>query len=366
MSRLRIAFVSFAFGEYSIRVANALAEHGEVALWLTTWQASPHTDLLDRRVDFRPFHKPRMRHPLRQLRVITRLYREIRDFQPDVIHLQQGYLWFNLGLARLRPVPLVVTIHDPTPHMGDRLGKKTPQRVADLAYLSATALIVHNEEMKAVVSARGVAGNRPIHVVPHPALGGSEPPPATSSNDGTRVLFFGRIWPYKGLEYLIRAEPLVTAAVPDAQFVIAGTGEDFRRYQIMMEHPEHFEVHNEYVPSERVIELIDGASVVVLPYVEATQSGVIPLAYGRGKPVIATTVGGLPSMVVDGETGVLVPPRDVAGLAHAIIRLLEDPPLRRRLGEQGRLLAETEWSPEAVAARTAAVYHDTLASAQAK
>ena len=69
--------------------------------------------------------------------------------------------------------------------------------------------------------------------------------------EGNQVLFFGRIWAYKGLEYLIRAETLITACVPDAKIVIAGQGEDFRRYRGMMAHPENFIVHNEYVSNEK-------------------------------------------------------------------------------------------------------------------
>ena len=62
----------------------------------------------------------------------------------------------------------------------------------------------------------------------------------------------------------------------------------------MMVHPERFIVHNEYVSDEKRAELFRRASVVVLPYIEASQSGIIPIAYRFGKPVVATTVGGLP------------------------------------------------------------------------
>ena len=138
------------------------------------------------------------------------------------------------------------------------------------------------------------------------------------------VLFFGRIWAYKGLEYLIRAEPLITAEIPDAKIVIAGKGEDFSRYRAMMVHPERFVVHNEFIPDDRRAELFARASVVVLPYVEATQSGVIPVAYTFSKPVVATTVGSIPEMVDDGRTGLLVPPRSEESLAEAIVSLLRD------------------------------------------
>jgi glycosyltransferase involved in cell wall biosynthesis len=183
----------------------------------------------------------------------------------------------------------------------------------------------------------------------------------TQESDGKVALFFGRIWGYKGLEYLIRAEPLITAQVPDAKIVIAGTGEDFDRYRQMMVHPDRFEVHNEYVTDAKRDELFGRASVVVLPYVEATQSGVVPVAYGYGKPVVATTVGGLPEVVEHGRTGLLVPPRNEAALAHAVVSLLSDPERAREMGRRGKEKLRQECSPQAVGQRTMEVYRAALA-----
>jgi glycosyltransferase involved in cell wall biosynthesis len=170
------------------------------------------------------------------------------------------------------------------------------------------------------------------------------------------VLFFGRIWEYKGLEYLIRAEPLITAQVPDAKIVIAGQGEDFARYRRMMVHPEQFVVYNKYISNAQREELFRRASVVVLPYVDASLSGVIPVAYTFAKPVIATTVGVLPEMVEHGRTGYVVPPRDAPALAGAIVQLLQDPQLRRQFGANGRRKVTTDFSPDAVARQTLEVY----------
>jgi glycosyltransferase involved in cell wall biosynthesis len=98
----------------------------------------------------------------------------------------------------------------------------------------------------------------------------------------------------------------------------------------------------------------------VLPYIEASQSGVIPMAYTYGKPVIATTVGGLPESVVDGCTGYLVPPRDERALAEAILELLNDPSTRHRMGVNGQIKLKIENSAETVAAQTLEVYAQAL------
>src|SRR5512146_668340 len=97
-----------------------------------------------------------------------------------------------------------------------------------------------------------------------------------------------------------------------------------------MVHPDRFLVLNDRICDEQRAELFRNASVVVLPYIEASQSGVVPLAYQYGKPVVATHVGGLPEAVENGRTGLVVPPRDERALASAILRLLGDAELRQR------------------------------------
>jgi glycosyltransferase involved in cell wall biosynthesis len=271
--------------------------------------------------------------------------------------MHQGHLWFNLiGLPRLDRRPLVVTIHDLTPHEGDRGGKRTPQAIMDLAFRRADRVMVHAEVMKSSVVQRYGHTAETVHVVPHVAIE-SATQEAVGAEDGRTVLFFGRIWPYKGLEYLIRAEPLITRRVPDARIVIAGRGESFARYRAMMRDPTRFTVINEFVSRQRRGELFSAATVVVLPYVEASQSGVVPIACAYEKPVVVTSVGGLPEAVDDGRTGFVVPPRDERALADAVVRLLDDPALRRAMGAAGRRKLEREWSPSKVAEGSLQVYH---------
>jgi glycosyltransferase involved in cell wall biosynthesis len=200
-----------------------------------------------------------------------------------------------------------------------------------------------------------------VHVVPHVQLGDSQAQTDVKERPGT-VLFFGRIWPYKGLDYLIRAEPFITARVPNVRFVIAGRGEDLARYRALMVHPERFELLEGYISDEQRTRLFREASVIVLPYVEASQSGVIPLAYTFEKPVVATVVGGLAEVVEDLRTGCLVPPRDANKLADAVVTLLTNDGLRESCGKNGRRKIETECSPQVVADKTLAVYQATLAS----
>jgi glycosyltransferase involved in cell wall biosynthesis len=355
---VKIVLLATDLVEYSAALANGLARESDVWLLVPEEPAEARRGL-DDRVTLVLFRKPRLRQPLRQLGMCRALLRRIREIDPDVVHLQQGHLWFNLALPLLRSYPLVLTIHDHTHHPGDAASRKTPQAAMTFGFRRADRVIVHGHTLKREVVKRWRLSEATVDVVPHVALGDRDAR-AVGRDDGTTVLFFGRIWPYKGLEYLIRAEPLVAAEVPDVRIVIAGSGEDLGRYRRLMAHPECFSVYDEFVPNERRAELFAEASVVVLPYVEASQSGVVPVAYAHGKPVVATTVGALPEVVDDGRTGFLVPPRDEAALARAIVRLLRDSKLRRELGTNARRKLDTELAPEAVARKTLAVYERAM------
>jgi glycosyltransferase involved in cell wall biosynthesis len=355
---MRVALLSYAFAEYCIQQANGLVRECDVLLLLPRQDADEYVSQLDPAVDYRPFEKTRLRQPARQVASVAGLVRQIRQFRPDVIHFQHGHMWFNLALPWLRSFPIVITVHDPRHHVGDAASRKTPQALMDFGFRRADRIVVHGEVLRRqVVEALGMAADR-IHVIPHVAIGSGARMP--HDDESKQILFFGRIWKYKGLEHLIRAQPLITAAIPDAQIVIAGEGDDFEPYRRLMSQPDRFIVHNRYISGTERDELFQRATLVVLPYIEATQSGVVPLAYAFGKPVVATNTGALSEAVEDGVTGRLVPPEDPASLAAAIVDLLRNPAKRHAMGAAGRHKLENEWSPEIIAQQTMAVYRRAI------
>lgn len=356
---LRVSFVSYGFAESVVPLAASVAPRATVQLVLPEGQA-PRALAIQGVADTFLFRNHRLRQPVRQLASALTIARRVAAFTPDVVHFQQGHLWFNLLLPYLRAQPLVLTVHDARPHPGDRVSAKTPQFVFDLGYRRADQFIVHAEHVKEQLTTQWGFAADDIHVIPL-AFPDVSPDAAARHDDRPyTILFFGRIWPYKGLEHLIGAEPHIADRISHFRIVIAGTGEPFDRYRQMMIHPDRFDVEYTFVPDERREELFAQADVVVLPYIEATQTGVLPLAYRRGIPVIATRVGGLPEVVEDGRTGLLVPPRDSRALASAIVSLA-DPVRRCEMGRQARRFFEQRFGLGAIASRSMEVYRRAAA-----
>jgi glycosyltransferase involved in cell wall biosynthesis len=141
------------------------------------------------------------------------------------------------------------------------------------------------------------------------------------------MLFFGYVRPYKGLNVLLQAMAQLTTKL-DVELLVVGEfyeGEGSYRNQIReLGLNGNVTLHPEYVSNRDVRTYFSAADVVVLPYLSATQSGIAQIAYNFNKPVIATDVGGLGEVVLNGKTGFLVPPNNAEALADAIQRFFAD------------------------------------------
>lgn len=366
---MKIAWITYDFEEYSVLQVNELAKEHEVLLIMPESERDLHrsgsnekqhsTYALSPQVDHYAFRKPRLRQPVRQLQSVRKILQRVQEFNPDVVHFQQGHMWFNAALGSLKKYPLVITIHDPRHHAGDVVSRKTPQWLMDYGFRQADHVIVHGDALANQVSELFGFLEDHVHVIPHVAMGQTIEQEAEPEDDNL-VLFFGRIWDYKGLDQLIAAEPYITAEVPNARIMIAGEGEDFGKYQAQMVNPEHFIVRNAWISDHQRARFFQRSSLVVLPYNEATQSGVVPVAYMYNKPVVATRVGALAECVDDGTTGILVPPRDPESLAAAIVKLLKNRELRHQMGQAGKARLDSECSARVVAAQTTEVYQAAI------
>jgi glycosyltransferase involved in cell wall biosynthesis len=142
------------------------------------------------------------------------------------------------------------------------------------------------------------------------------------------ILFFGYIRRYKGLMNLIEALPLIRKQVGNAHLLVVGEFYDNPQpYLDVIKRlglGNTITIINEYVANEAVHLYFTAANLAVLPYNEATQSGILSIAYGFAKPVVITDVGGLAELVDDGKTGFIVPPHDIPKLAESVIRYFKE------------------------------------------
>jgi glycosyltransferase involved in cell wall biosynthesis len=305
-------------------------------------------------------------YPADWLRMLARARRE----RPALVHWQwAGHPTIDTwGLTCLRRLGcyLVYTVHNVLPHEA-RAGDDV--RYARLYHL-ADALITPSrynwEQLRAVFQ---VPEER-LHVVPLGNLDDFRGPTLSAPEARRRlglpaevpvILFFGLIKPYKGLVYLIRAFAQVRRRWPEALLLIVGRPHgDFRLYQGLigeLKLTQAVHTHLQYVPYHELATWFTAAEAVILPYLATSQSAVLVTAYTFGKPVVATTVGGLAEIVEPGRSGLLVPPGDEDALAEAIMDLLADPGRRAEMGRYARYLAETRYAWPAIARQTLAVYH---------
>lgn len=174
----------------------------------------------------------------------------------------------------------------------------------------------------------------------------------TCTGDAIRVLFLGFIRAEKGIEYLVRALPLVQSDRP-VHIALVGGWDQFptehdRLVRIIAElgltERVHWEGYVKY--GSALFDQLDRSDLLVLPSVSEGTPHVLIEARSRSLPVVATRVGGIPGSITDGEDGLLVPPGDPAAIAQAVSRIIRDPALRQRLIRQGRQRVEKltiEW-----------------------
>jgi len=345
---------------YTSQLANTLAEEHDVVVIAPRGVAretfQQNVRLIE--LDLGNIVKNFIKNTLIFTRVI-RFIRTVRDENPDIIHVNGYSLWFSLLLPFLHRYPIITTIHDVNPHTGSRQIDQVIARRLFFRY--SDALIVHGEWAK-----KQLAISTPIFVVPHGDYSfftgqGSE---EVAEEDGT-ILFFGRIEDYKGLQYLLTAMPEVISGYPGARLVIAGNG-DMARYMLLLPDETHCTLINRFIEDSEIPALFMKASMVVLPYIEGTQTGVVPIAYAFHRPVIVTDIGCIPEVVEQGKTGLIVPSHDSAALADGILMLLRNASLRREMGEAAHRKMKRDLSWETVRGKTVAAYTSVIEERQCR
>jgi len=359
---MKILLISFNWVEYLVEMANALAARGHACDVIlktsrvreTVGDALPA--LLDPRVRAHLLDdRPRGLRDPRQWLTVPRFVALVRSIAPDVVNVHDTSItYLPFGLKARRRSPLLLTVHDVALHPG--ADEREPRRRAWVRRAlreAADAVIVHGERLREQYLAEPGPICRNVHSIPHGCYtvlrhwlrpGVAEIPRS--------VLFFGRLHAYKGLDVLLQAMDRVARDVPDVRLIVAGDGEEMTRRHATLAADPRCIVERGYLGNDTVARVFQQAGIVVLPYIEGSQSGVVRIAYVFGKPVIVTRVGSIPESVKDGITGLVVPPRDPEALARAMVDLLLDDARRREMGAAAGRMASEDLSWSRIAERT--------------
>lgn len=261
--------------------------------------------------------------------------------KPDVVHLTGPHLWNILVLRALRKagVPTIHTLHDLDPHPGSAYGP--------LLYLwnrvvlrNAAHILVHGQCYRQRLLDRGLAPSTVTYTpLLHLFLSGAWMEQLDRLTDDigydTYVLFFGRIETYKGVADLIAAWVRLPEALrAQVRLVLAGPGQLEALWKDPL--PAGVEVRNHLIQDEEALTLFQRCALLVLPYIGATQSALIPAAYFFHKAVLTTSSGALHEYVEPGVTGWVVEPSHPPSLARVLTEALSDFDHLARMGQAGR------------------------------
>lgn len=392
---MRIALIETApFGgllHYAVQLGEALASRGHQVELLTprdnelATRAGTATmrDVLTRTVDSTAEPPSggvrllvrRARIALRLVRAWMRISWEVRRGDFDAVIVNCGIQNWIGALGALSLTTLVqgatrvdichnAAVYDRWRGRGALAAAPRLHRLLRSLYRRFDVVLLHGERTKAEFETRWPGAR--LALIPHgdERIFADEPPPPSEEE---RILFFGYWNKVKGMSVLMEAFDQLVARRPSAKLTIAGSPqaqetdvEVVRRWALA--HRDTVRMIDRYVPIEEVSALFAAARVVTTPYLVGYQSGVVHIAMTMARPVVASDVGDLSAVVIDGETGIIFPPGDATALSHALERLLSDPGLAQRMGAEGRerVLRTSGW--ETVAERV----EDAIVSARSE
>jgi len=310
-------------------------------------------------------------HPLRDFRSYRAIARLLRRFGPEVVHTHSGKagLLGRLAAWRQRVPAIVHTVHGAPFHAYQGRGARLFfRRCEKFAARRCHAIISVADAMTDLMVAAGVAPREKFTTI----YSGMEVGPFLAADQSRRaerarwglapehvaIGKVARLFHLKGHADLVEAAKRVVAECPDVRFLLVGDGilrEPIERRIREAGLTEHFQFTG-LVPPERIAPLLGAMDLVVHASYREGLARVLPQALIAGKPVVSYDIDGAGEVVTDNETGFVVEPGDVPGLAAAMIRLARDRKLRRRLGETGRERCAERFGHEEMSRRIRELY----------
>lgn len=358
-----------------------LHEYGDDVLLVTGPPLGPEGSLLERaRERGVPLEIiPELRreiHPLRDLQSYRALKRTLARYRPEVVHTHSGKagLLGRKAAYTLRVPAIVHTVHGAPFHPYQSRGAQAVLRTCEKhAANRCDALVSVADAMTDLMVDAGIAPRDKFTTV----YSGMEVEPLLAANDQrqeTRARFgyldehvvvgkIARLFHLKGHDDLVAAAAKAVRSHPQLRFLLVGDGilqADLRQRIQRAELGDYFQFTGLMQPRE-IPPLIGAMDIVVHASLREGLARVLPQGLIAGKPVISYDIDGAREVVINGETGVLLPPRDIEGLASAMGRLAEDRELRQRLGQEGRARFTERFRHQHMTAQLRALYERILA-----
>lgn len=255
------------------------------------------------------------------LKVYWELCRILKKLRVDVVHITSSLLYTEFLLYQFHK-KMVLSVHDPLPHVNVKSWRSNMQ--LKIAYSLINHLVIFNSAQKEDFISRYGLHKKNIYLSQLSAYTylrayDTKEPIVPSEY----ILFFGWIREGKGIEYLLPAMKRIHDNHSNMKLVLAGNGAyyfDKSDYEEL----DYITFINRFIPDFELANLIANSKFVVVPYTEATQSGVIMSAYAFAKPVLATNVGGLPEMIGNNEFGLVVQAGSIDALVEGITEMSSD------------------------------------------
>jgi glycosyltransferase involved in cell wall biosynthesis len=306
--------------------------------------------------------------PRADLVAVAGLAKIVRDLRPDIVHAHSSKAGAVARLARLSH-PRTPVVYTPHGYAFAGYFSRPPERVAyrgierTLAPLASRVVCVCEAEARL---ARSIGPSNRVRVV-HNGVGSAGEGPvdarlAELAHKGPVIGALTLLRPGKGIETLIDATPGVLVRHPDAQVAILGQGPDLEALRARAQLRGVAQATHFLGPISDPLGALRGMEVFVHPSWAEAFPYVILEAMSLAKPIVASEVGGIGEALVDGESGLLVAPRDETTLARAIIDLLDDPDRRARMGAMTLARVRQRFTTAAMIDRLASVYDELVCS----
>lgn len=353
-NRPHLVMIAPHFQEYCLLLANAMATYCDVTLMVDTQRLASEYE--GRIMPTSP--RCSLKHiGFTSVLDLPRMIFILLKTRPGFIHIQEpsgmakAMLCAAIVMLCRRFTKVILTIHDPLPHKGrDSDVVERFERIRQYIRHKAHLVVVHGQYCYELYCSTNKPPHQRVLISDHGSVL-CDTPPDNSEGKICRLLNFGRMEAYKGVDILCEAAQILAKQKVPYVLHLAGSGPELDKLADRFAKLDNVTIDNSFIASNDLIAQIRSANAVILPYLEATQSGVLAAALSNGRFVIASNVGGIPDVVSDAANGLLVPPGDPVALASAIARVATDAGLCARLEQGARETARTQLSWNRIAAQ---------------